>query len=163
MVWNLLLIMFNSGTNIFEGIYHVGSVAHCSRSQDIDLFKFQLSYYYNPLQDSCPITSAVLRHAIRTHVPLIFLNRDKKSYRLSEKCATLCWCAILGQMLENLYPFQGRGMSCLFSSKQLQYIAGITHVKNWEKYLHIQPTSYFWVLWPFQMFTGSFEIHSVKQ
>ena len=65
------------------------SVAHCSRSQDIDLFQFQLSYYYNPLQDTCPITSAVLGHLIRTHVPLIFLDQDKKSYRLSEKCATL--------------------------------------------------------------------------
>ena len=65
------------------------SVAHCSRSQDIDLFKFQLSYCNSPLQDTCPITSAVLRHIIRTQVPLIFLNRDKKFYRLSEKCATL--------------------------------------------------------------------------
>ena len=65
------------------------SVAQCSQSQDIDLFKFQLSYYYNPLQDTCPITSAVLGHLIRTHVSLIFLHRDKKSYRLSEKCATL--------------------------------------------------------------------------
>ena len=33
------------------------------------------------------ITSAVLGHLVRTHVPLIFLYRDKKSYRLSEKCA----------------------------------------------------------------------------
>ena len=65
------------------------SVAHCSRSQDIDLFKFQLSYCYNPFQDTCPITSAVLGRLVRTHVPLIFLDRDKKSYRLSEKCATL--------------------------------------------------------------------------
>ena len=65
------------------------SVAHCSRSQDIDLFKFQLSYCYNPPQDTCPITSAVLGHLVRTHVPLIFLLRDKKSYWLSEKCATL--------------------------------------------------------------------------
>ena len=30
-----------------------------------------------------------IRHVIRTHVPLIFLNRDKKSYWLSEKSATL--------------------------------------------------------------------------
>ena len=37
----------------------VCSVAHCSWSQDIDLFKFKLSYCYNPLQDTCPITSAV--------------------------------------------------------------------------------------------------------
>ena len=36
----------------------------------VDLFKFQLSYYYNPLQDTCPVTSAVLGHLIRTHVPL---------------------------------------------------------------------------------------------
>ena len=65
------------------------TVAHCSRSQDIHLFKFQLSYCYNPLQDTCLITSAVLGHLMRTHVPLIFRHRDKKSYRLSEKCATL--------------------------------------------------------------------------
>ena len=51
--------------------------------------KFLLSYCYNPLQDTCPITSAVLGHLIRTHVPLVFLDRDKKSHRLSEKCATL--------------------------------------------------------------------------
>ena len=51
-----------------------GSVAHCSRSQDIALFKFQLSYHSNPLQDTCPITSAVLGHLIRTRVPLMFLN-----------------------------------------------------------------------------------------
>ena len=57
-----------------------GSVAHCSRSQDIALFKFQLSYHSNPLQDTCPITSAVLGHLIRTRVPLMFLNWDKKSY-----------------------------------------------------------------------------------
>ena len=66
-----------------------GSVAHCSRSQDIALFKFQLSYHSNPLQDTCPITSAVLGHLIRTRVPLMFLNWDKKSYQLCEKCATL--------------------------------------------------------------------------
>ena len=65
------------------------SVAHCSRSQDIALFKFQLSYHSNPLQDTCPITSAVLGHLIRTRVPLMFLNWDKKSYQLCEKCATL--------------------------------------------------------------------------
>ena len=68
---------------------HISSVAHCSRSQDIDLFKFQLSYCNNPLQDTCPITFAVLEHLIRTHVLLIFLHRDKKSYRWPEKCATL--------------------------------------------------------------------------
>ena len=66
-----------------------GSVAHCSRSQDIALFKFQLSYHSNPLQDTCPITSAVLGHLIRTGVLLMFLNWDKKSYQLCEKCATL--------------------------------------------------------------------------
>ena len=66
-----------------------GSVAHCSRSQDIALFKFQLSYHSNPLQDTCAITSAVLGHLIRTRVPLMFLNWDKKSYQLCEKCATL--------------------------------------------------------------------------
>ena len=65
------------------------SVAHCSRSQDIALFKFQLSYHSNPLQDTCPITSAVLGHLIRTRVPLMFLNWDRKSYQLCEKCATL--------------------------------------------------------------------------
>ena len=65
-----------------------GRVAHCSRSQDIDLFKFQLSYCYNLLQDTCPITSAVLGHLIRTHVLLIFLDRNKKSHRLSKKCTT---------------------------------------------------------------------------
>ena len=70
----------------------VTSVAHCSWSQDIDLFKFQLSYCYNPFQDTCPITSVVLGHLVRTDVPLIFLDRDKKSYRLSEKCATLSHC-----------------------------------------------------------------------
>ena len=66
------------------------SVAHCSRSQDIesDLLKFQLSCCYNPLQDTCPITSAILGHLIGIHVPLIFLDRNK-SYWLSEKCATL--------------------------------------------------------------------------
>ena len=67
--------------------------SHCSRSQDIDLFKFQLSYCYklhkNPLQDTCTITSAVLGHLMRSNVPLIFLHRNKKSYWLSEKCATL--------------------------------------------------------------------------
>ena len=35
------------------------------------------------------MTSAVSGLLLRTHVPLIFLDRDKKSYRLSEKCATL--------------------------------------------------------------------------
>ena len=68
---------------------HRCSVAQSSRSQDIDLFKFQLSYCYNPFQDTCPITSAVLGHLVRTRVPFIFLHWDKKSYRLSEKCATL--------------------------------------------------------------------------
>ena len=55
------------------------SVAHCSWSQDIDLFKFQLSYCYNPLQDTCPITSAVLGHLIRTHVSLIFFSIGSRS------------------------------------------------------------------------------------
>ena len=52
----------------------LNSVAHpdWSRSQGIDIFKFQLSYCYNPLQDTCHITSAVLGHLIRTHVPLTF-------------------------------------------------------------------------------------------
>ena len=68
-----------------------GSVAHRSRSQDIDPFKFQVSYNNKPLQDTCPITTSVLGHLIRTHVPLIFLYWDKKSYQLSEKCATLKW------------------------------------------------------------------------
>ena len=76
-------------------IIDFGSVAHCSWSQDIDLFKFQLSYCYNPPQDTCPITSPVLGHLMRTHVPLIFLLRDKKSYRLSEKCATLFWSSFV--------------------------------------------------------------------
>ena len=58
-------------------------------SNEVDLFKFQLSYHSNPLQDTCPITFAVLGHLIRTHVLLILLHWDKKSYRLSEKCATL--------------------------------------------------------------------------
>ena len=83
----------NQGTSTGQPVFRthrgIGSVAHCSWSQDIDLFKFQLSYCYNPLQDTGPITSAVLGHLVRTHVPLIFLHWDKKSYRLSGKCATL--------------------------------------------------------------------------
>ena len=81
LIFCLILVWTNCWTN--------SSVAHCSRSQDIDLFKFQLSYCYNPFQDTCPITSAVLGHLVRTHVPLIFLDRDKTSYWLSGKCGTL--------------------------------------------------------------------------
>ena len=80
-----------------------GSVAHCSQSQDIALFKFQLSYHSNPLQDTCPITSAVLGHLIRTRVPSMFLNWDKKSYQLCEnvqhckgyKIVSLVWYILL--------------------------------------------------------------------
>ena len=62
-----------------------------------------MSSCYNPLQDTSPITSAVLGHFITTHVPLIFLNRGKKSYRLSEKCATLMGYILyfFFKMLEN--------------------------------------------------------------
>ena len=62
----------SSEAALMTSIIHVNSVAHCSRSQDIDLFKSQLSYCYNPLQDTCPITSAVLGDLIRTHVPWFF-------------------------------------------------------------------------------------------
>ena len=60
-----------------------------AQCEEKSLFKFQLSFCSNPPQNTCPITSAVLGHLRRTHVLLIFLLRDKKSYRLSEKCATL--------------------------------------------------------------------------
>ena len=77
-----------------------GSVAHCSRSQDIALFKFQLSYHSNPLQDTCPITSAVLGHLIRTRVPLMFLNCPiscvkNVQYCKREKIVSLVWYILL--------------------------------------------------------------------
>ena len=81
--WSLTLTF----TLTSENISLLYSVAHCSRSQDIDLFKFQLSYCYIPLQDTCPITSAVLGHLMKTHVPLIFLHRDKKS---PSGCLKMC-------------------------------------------------------------------------
>ena len=89
MIWILMPALHWVPTTKIPLFLYVYSVAHCSRSQDIALFKFKLSYHSNPLQDTCPITSAVLGHLIRTRVPLMFLNWDKKSYQLCEKCATL--------------------------------------------------------------------------
>ena len=56
---------------------------------DIDLFKLKLSYCNNLPQDICPINFAISGPFHQDKFPLFFLHRDKKSYWVSEKCATL--------------------------------------------------------------------------
>ena len=44
----------------FPFIYSCINVAHCSRSQDIDLFKCPRSYFNTPLRNTCLVAFAVL-------------------------------------------------------------------------------------------------------